>query len=156
MRAHGVVLPDDILDPPENLEVALALWKEIGIAECAAYFEDRCRALGVDFELTGKGEAHIEKALAWFSIGEVRNLIWMCTKNVFVKIREDRIPRPMQKHLPAKFLINLAKRAHLGEWNLKPYRRPRDRAALIEVIAHQLLRIGDEWETRVIGPEALS
>ena len=149
-------LPDGILTESEaNSEIAVALWKEIAEEECTSYLEERCYKLRLAFELTEKGRSHVAKALEWFSVAQVRKLIWMSTKDVLSFIREHGAHPAQQKHLPAKFLLNKAERAKANGWEMKPYNQPQNRCALVEVVAHQLLGIGDKWEMEIVSKSNL-
>lgn len=148
-------LPDDsAMDYDEITNDARNICRLVAEEECIAYLYERCEALQLEVQIGEIGRGQVRKALDWFSVGQVRSLIWRSTKDVLRYITEHHKSRERQKHLPAKFLLNFSERARANGWEIKPYSLPIDRSAIVSVVAHQLLKSGDKWDQIVIEPSA--
>ena len=133
-------------------------WREIAVAECESYLVFCLAQHGLDFNPGTQTVATIEKGLAWFTIGQLFNLIWRAVRDASAYWAREKVPKKQAANSAVTRLRSQIERAYAEGWSLAPYKR--DSRLPVSGISHLLLTtsltLGDPLNFNPLTDEARS
>ena len=110
----------------ENKEEALALWKEIAVAECVEYLEYQLNKVGFQFSAGDKTHATFDGMLDTFSVSQIFGIIWRAIADSSRLYLQGGISRRHAANSAIGACERYAERAKINKWDLVQYNRPHD------------------------------
>lgn len=139
----------EILNPSyystDCADEALALWKEIAIAECIEYLQYQLSKVNFEFTPGDKTYKTFEIILNDFSISQIYGIIWRAVADASKLYLEKGISKKHAANSVIGSCERYAERAKLNSWDLAQYNRIRDlpQSALSLFYFNRVLGIGD-------------
>jgi hypothetical protein len=135
-----------------------SFWKELAVAECEAYLIFCLDRHGLDFNPGAQTKATIDKALQWFTIGQIFNLIWRAARDAAAYLARERVSKQQAANSAVTRLRTSIERAYAEGWSLQPYGR--DSRLQVSAISHLLftssLALSDPLSFNPISDSSLS
>lgn len=148
--ANKTALITDILKPkyytPEKVDEALALWKEIAVAECIEYLLYQFNKVRLPFENPGeKTYKMFELLLEDFSVSQIYCIIYKQIAEATRLYMEKGITKRHAANSVIGGCMRFAERAKINGWNLFSYNRIRElpSSELSQFYFYQVLKIGE-------------
>lgn len=131
----------------EPSDEALGIWLDVAIEECVSYMSERISRIRFQFEANMETREIARMALGYFSVSQIRNLIWQTERDLLQYVQKYKVERGLRKELPNKFLLKKIQRAQSEGWAVNNYTLPAQlRPSIIDIVAHEVLEMGDKWE----------
>jgi hypothetical protein len=139
----------EILDPSyyskSHADEALALWKEIAIAECIEYLQHQLKAVNFAFSPGEKTHKVFDIILNDFSVSQIYGIIWRAVANASKSCLERSISKKHAANSVIGACERYAENAKMNGWDLNQYNRIKDlpQSILSEFYFNRVLGIGD-------------
>jgi hypothetical protein len=140
---------NEILNPSyyskSHAAEALALWKEIAIAECIEYLQYQLKAVGFAFSPGEKTHKVFDIILNDFSVSQIYGIIWRAVASASKSYLESSISKKHAANSVIGACERYAENAKINGWDLKQYNRIKDlpQSILSEFYFNRVLSIGD-------------
>lgn len=107
-------------------EEALALWREIAVAECIEYLQYQLRRVNFEFSPGAKTYKAFEIILNDFSVSQIYGIIWRAVADASKLYLERGISKLQAANSVIGACERYAERAKLNGWDLSRYNRVKD------------------------------
>lgn len=120
----------EILDPSyycsENADEAVALWKEIAVAECIEYLQYQLDKVNFEFTPGEKTYKMFDIILNDFSVSQIYGIIWRAVADASKLYLEKGISKKHAANSVIGACERYAERAKINGWDLTQYNRIKD------------------------------
>ena len=151
------VLLRDIDLSDDTLQVLLALWEDLVLAEVAQYARWTLAKSGYNPEWTDRAIDGLQRALKDFSASQVMYLIYLAMRTLAVTHQQGGLDATRLSQVFADAITSYARRAQTEGWTIRGMARPADLplSTLALIFAHEVTRLDDEYLTVRPSLEAL-
>lgn len=141
---------------PHLLDDQVALWKELGIAECLAYIEHELASHRFEVRWADALAESISNGLQQYSIGQMFYFAWTAVRDLASQyLRQPASPEVNRTYFERSFAARID-RAARGHWDVRPYSRQWSRRDNIvaQVFSGAATGLGAKYLEAVPNPTA--